>query len=367
MTCTPPWPTKWWADVSAFADAAGAVVPVSDTAAAAAAEHQLRLTKPPGALGRLESAGIQLAAIAGQSPPPVPEPGAVAVFAGDHGVLAEGVSPWPAEVTAQMVANFCAGGAAINVLARHAGARVVVVDVGVASVLPEAEGLVRAKVRAGTGNLAVEPAMTVDEARAALDVGASVAASLVADGARALITGEMGIGNTTPSAALIAAFTGRPAAEVTGRGTGIDDAMLHQKLLVVERGLARLSAAPAAGALEVLAEVGGLEIAALAGFIVGGAAARVPVVVDGVIACAAALAASALVPDALGYCVAGHRSTEPGATAALAFLGLVPLLDLELRLGEGSGACLALPVLQASAKILREMATFDSAGVTAKH
>jgi nicotinate-nucleotide--dimethylbenzimidazole phosphoribosyltransferase len=351
--------------VSAFEAAAGAVVPVSSSAASAAAEHHLRLTKPPGALGRLESAGIQLAAIAAESPPPVPTPGAVAVFAGDHGVLAEGVTPWPAEVTAQMVANFCAGGAAINVLARHAGARVVVVDVGVASDLPPADGLVQAKVRAGTGNLAVEPAMTVDEARAALDVGASVARSLIADGARALITGEMGIGNTTPSAALIAAFTGRPAAEVTGRGTGIDDAMLRQKRLVVERGLARL--APSAAPLEVLAEVGGLEIAALAGFIVGGAAARVPVVVDGVIACAAALAASALVPDVLGYCVAGHRSTEPGAAAALAFLGLVPLLDLELRLGEGSGACLALPVLQAAAKILREMATFDSAGVTAKH
>ena len=352
--------------MGAFADAAGAIVPPSDAAARAAAEHHLRLTKPPGALGRLEAAGIQLAAIAGECPPPVPEPAAVAVFAGDHGVLAEGVSPWPVEVTGQMVANFCAGGAAINVLARHAGARVVVVDVGVATHVPDHPSLVAARVRPGTGNLAVEPAMSRDEAEQALDAGAQVARRLVDEGARALVTGDMGIGNTTPSAALIAAFTGRPAAEVTGRGTGIDDATLHQKLLVVQRGLERTQAAGAADPLDVIAHLGGLEIAALAGFIVGGAAARVPVVVDGVIACAAALAAAALAPAALGYCVAGHRSTEPGASAALAHLGLEPLLDLELRLGEGSGACLAVPVLQAAAKILREMATFDSAGVSAK-
>lgn len=345
------------------------VAAVDAAAAAAAREHHLRLTKPPGALGRLEDAGVQLAAIAGESPPPVPSPAAVAVFAGDHGVLAEGVSPWPAEVTAQMVTNFCSGGAAINVLARHAGARVVVVDVGVASELAPHESLVSARVRAGTANLAVGPAMSVEEARAAFEVGVTVAGRLVDEGARCLVTGEMGIGNTTPSAALIAVFTGLPAAAVTGRGTGIDDSMLRQKLLVVERAVARLAGrggAAAASPMEVLAEVGGLEIAALAGFIVGGAARRVPVVVDGVIACAAALAAAAIEPNALGYCVAGHRSSEPGASAALAHLGLVPLLDLDLRLGEGSGACLAVPVLQAAAKILREMATFDAAGVTSK-
>ena len=341
------------------------LIAAPDAAAAAAArEHHLRLTKPPGALGRLEDAGVQLAAIAGESPPPVPSPAAVAVFAGDHGVLAEGVSPWPVEVTAQMVANFCSGGAAINVLARHAGARVVVVDVGVASELAPHESLVSARVRPGTANLAVGPAMSVDEAGAAFEVGVTVAGRLVDEGARCLVTGEMGIGNTTPSAALIAVFTGLPAAAVTGRGTGIDDAMLRQKVLVVERAVRRV--APDAGPMEVLAEVGGLEIAALAGFIVGGAARRVPVVVDGVIACAAALAAVAIEPNALGYCVAGHRSSEPGASAALAHLGLVPLLDLDLRLGEGSGACLAVPVLQAAAKILREMATFDAAGVTSK-
>jgi nicotinate-nucleotide--dimethylbenzimidazole phosphoribosyltransferase len=348
---------------SAFEEAAAKLRPVDEGAAVAARQLHLSLTKPPGSLGRLEDAGVQLAAIAGTCPPPVPEPAAVAVFAGDHGVLAEGVSPWPAEVTAQMVANFCAGGAAINVLARHAGASVTVVDVGVASPLDPHPNLVLAKVRAGTGNLAVEPAMSLDEAQQALDVGAQLAATLVAQGARCLITGDMGIGNTTPSAALIAAFTGRSAAQVTGRGTGIDDDMWARKVEVVDAGLARTGAD---GALATLASLGGLEHAALAGFMVGGAAAGVPVVIDGVIACSALLAAVALAPDVLGYCIAGHRSSEPGAGAALAHLGLVPVLDLELRLGEGSGACLAVPVVQAAAKIMREMATFDSAGVSSK-
>jgi len=346
-----------------------AVAPLDEAAMAAARAHQDRLTKPRGSLGRLEAAGTQLAGISGECPPPVPEPVAVAVFAGDHGVLAEGVTPWPAEVTAQMVLNFCSGGAAINVLARHVGAEVVVVDVGVAGRLAPAPGLIDAKVRPGTANLAVEPAMTLEEAAAALDVGASVAADLVARGFRCLVTGDMGIGNTTPSAALIAAFTGRPAVEVTGRGTGIDDAMWARKVAVVERALVRARAQGMDAAQDprgALASLGGLEIAALAGFVVGGAAARVPVVVDGVIAGAALLAALALAPACAGYCVAGHRSVEPGAGAALAHAGLQPLLDLDLRLGEGTGACLAVPVLQASAKVLREMATFDSAGVTEK-
>ncbi|MDQ1443620.1 MAG: nicotinate-nucleotide--dimethylbenzimidazole phosphoribosyltransferase, partial [Acidimicrobiaceae bacterium] len=249
-----------------FEECAAAVVPVDERAARAAAELHLRLTKPPGALGRLETAGVQLAAIAGQSPPPVPEPAAVAVFAGDHGVLVEGVSPWPAEVTAQMLANFAAGGAAINVLARHAGARVVVVDVGVATPYEPHPGIVDANVRKGTGNMAREPALTGDEARAALDVGASMAARLVDEGARALITGEMGIGNTTPSAALIAAFTGSPPADVTGRGTGIDDQTLVHKVAVIERALARhAGTATADDPIDTLASLGGLELAALAG------------------------------------------------------------------------------------------------------
>jgi nicotinate-nucleotide--dimethylbenzimidazole phosphoribosyltransferase len=312
--------------------------------------------------------GIRLAAIARVSPPPVPEPATVTVFAADHGVLAEGVSPWPREVTAQMVANFCAGGAAINVLAAATGARVVVVDVGVAAALDPAPGLVDRKVRPGTANLAVEPAMSVAEARAALDAGARTAAEAVAAGARSLATGDMGIGNTTPAAALVAAFCGRPPVEVTGRGTGIDDATWARKVAVVERALARAAADGALGGdpVAVLASLGGLEIAALAGFVVGGAAARVPVVVDGVIALAGVLVATALAPAALPYCLAGHRSSEPGATVALAHLGLEPLLDLGLRLGEGTGACLALPLLSASARVLNEMATFDAAGVSDK-
>jgi nicotinate-nucleotide--dimethylbenzimidazole phosphoribosyltransferase len=219
-------------------------------------------------------------------------------------------------------------------------------------------------VRAGTGNIAREPAMTIAEARHALDIGAAVAARLVDDGAACLVTGDMGIGNTTPSAALVAAFTGRGAKEVTGRGTGIDDPTLARKVAAVDAALARTPRRDDPRA--VLASLGGLEIAALAGFVVGGAAARVPVVVDGVIAGAALLTAAQLAPGAVPFCFAGHRSTEPAARVILETLGLEPILDLELRLGEGTGACLALPVLEAAARILGEMATFDSAGVTDK-
>jgi nicotinate-nucleotide--dimethylbenzimidazole phosphoribosyltransferase len=243
---------------------------------------------------------------------------------------------------------------------------VVVVDVGVSTPLPAglpSETLVEARIRPGTGNIAVEAAMTLDEARAALDVGTTLASRLVTEGAGCLITGEMGIGNTTPSAALIAALCGRSPAEVTGPGAGLDEQSVRRKVRTVERALARIDTNDP---LEILAAVGGLEIAALAGFVVGGAASRVPVLVDGVIACAAAVVAHALVPEVAGYLMAGHRSTEPAATIALAHLDLEPILQLELRLGEGTGACLAVPVVVASARILREMATFDSAGVTDK-
>ena len=354
--------------MSSYRQAAGVIAPISEEAAAATAAHLDRLTKPPGSLGRLEQAAIQLSGITGQSPPPVPSPGVVTVFAGDHGVLAEGVTPWPQEVTTQMVANFCAGGAAINVLARHVGATVVVVDVGVAGDLEDAPGLVKAKVAAGTANLANEAAMTIEQCEQALDTGARLAAEQIAAGARCLITGDMGIGNTTPSAALVAAFTGRSAVEVTGRGTGIDDDYYARKVSVVERALQRQRYASGglSEPLSVLASLGGLEIAALAGYIIGGAAGRVPVLIDGVIAVAALLSADALAPGVLLYCFGGHRSVEPGASAGLQALGLAPMLDLDLRLGEGTGACLALPVLQAAAKITAEMATFDSAGVTEK-
>jgi nicotinate-nucleotide--dimethylbenzimidazole phosphoribosyltransferase len=270
-----------------------------------------------------------------------------------------------------MVANFVAGGAAISVLARQSGANLIVVDVGVATDLSAlgldgAPGLRRRRVRAGTGNLAVEPAMTEEEARRALDVGAETATELLEGGARCLVTGEMGIGSTTPAAALIAACTGVSPVQVTGRGTGIDDATLAHKVAVIQQALLLHASALDDGPLALLAAVGGLEIAALVGFIVGGAAARVPVVVDGVIADAALLVAVSLVPEVVGFCIAGHRSAEPGATAVLDHLGLDAVLDLGMRLGEGSGACLALPVIEASARLLGEMATFDSAGVTEK-
>jgi nicotinate-nucleotide--dimethylbenzimidazole phosphoribosyltransferase len=348
-----------------FFEACASVTPVDAGAAAAAAQHQDRLTKPRGALGRVEEIGIQLCAIAGVCPPPVPEPVTVAVFAGDHGVVGAGVTPWPQEVTAQMVANFCAGGAAINVLARHVGAEVVVVDVGVATPIPtDSAALVRRNVAAGTRNLAVEAAMSAAQATTALDIGVEVARTAVAGGARMLVTGDMGIGNTTAAAALIAARSGRKARDVTGRGTGIDDATLAHKSAVIEDALSRL--APDAGPLVVLAELGGLEIAALCGFIVGAASRRVPVVVDGVIAGAAALMAAAFCPDVVGYFIVGHRSSEPGSSVVLDELGVSPVLDLDMRLGEGTGAALAVPIVQAAAKILREMATFDSAGVSDK-
>ena len=342
-------------------DAVATVAPLDDAAVAAARARLDRLTKPPGSLGRLEDLAAQLAGIAGACPPPVPVRPAVAVFAADHGVVASGVTPWPQEVTAQMLANFVAGGAAINVIARQVGAAVRVVDVGVAG---DVRGLARVehrKVRAGTADLAVTAAMTADEARRALDVGGDVAAALVDDGHDLLVTGDMGIGNTTASAAVIAALTRRPPGSVTGRGTGIDDATLRRKTEVVAAATARLGGR--VDPVSVLAEVGGLEIAALAGFVLGAAAAGRPVIVDGVIALAGLLVADALAPGVAARCVAGHRSTEPGATAVLEHLGLDPVLDLSMRLGEGTGACLAVPIVQAAARLLAEMATFDEAAV----
>jgi nicotinate-nucleotide--dimethylbenzimidazole phosphoribosyltransferase len=340
----------------------GEIGPLDGAAMAAARALQARLTKPAGSLGALEELSVRLAGLAGTCPPPVPEPAAVAVFAGDHGVHAEGVTPWPQEVTAQMVANFLAGGAVVNAFARQAGATVTVVDVGVASPVGPAPGLVSAKVRAGTRNLAREPALTRDEALAAVRVGADVAERLVAGGARALVTGDMGIANTTPAAALVAAFTGADAAAATGRGTGVDDETWARKVDVVRRALER----PRGDAVDTLAALGGLEHAALVGFVLKGAALRVPVVLDGVSATAAALAAAAVAPNALGAMVAGHRSAEPGATLALAHLGLEPLVDLGLRLGEGTGAVLALPIVASAVRVLHEVATFDSAGVAKK-
>ena len=329
-----------------------------------AEQHQDRLTKPRGSLGELEAVSVQLAGLAGVDPPPLPEPAVVAVFAADHGVHAHGVSPWPQEVTAQMAANLSTGGAVVNALAAQNGARVVVVDVGVAADL-SALDLLHRKVAPGTADLLTAPAMTREQAVAAIEVGIDVAEQLVADGAGCLLTGDMGIANTTASAALVAALLGLPAEEVTGRGTGIDDAALAHKTSVVRRSL-ELHRPDPGDPLAVLAAVGGLEHAALAGFVLAGSALRVPVVLDGVIAGAAALVAGALHPYALVACLAGHRSAEPGHARALAALGLRPLIDLDLRLGEGSGAVLALPLVQCAARVLREVATFDSAGVSDK-
>jgi nicotinate-nucleotide--dimethylbenzimidazole phosphoribosyltransferase len=262
-----------------------------------------------------------------------------------------------------MVANFLAGGAAVNALAAQVGAEIRVVDVGVAAELPTAPGLLARKIRPGTADMTAGPAMTADEARRAVEAGAQTARDLVKAGHRCLLTGDMGIANTTASAALVAVFTHAEPSLVTGRGTGIDDPTWVRKVDVVRRALARHDPDPG-DPLGVLAAIGGLEHAALAGFMLEGAALRVPVVLDGVIACAAALAARALAPDVTACLIAGHLSTEPGAGRALDALGLRPLLDLGMRLGEGSGAVLALPVVVAAARVLRDVATFDSAGVS---
>jgi nicotinate-nucleotide--dimethylbenzimidazole phosphoribosyltransferase len=348
-----------------LADTTADIAPVDRVAMQEARERQDRLTKPPGSLGELEHLSVRLAGIAAQCPPPLPEPAVIAVFAGDHGVHAQRVTPWPQEVTAQMVANFLASGAVVNAFAAAVGAEVCVVDVGVKDDLAAAPGLLLRKVRHGTADMTAGPAMTRDEAVRGVETGIEVAGQLIAAGNNCLITGDMGIANTTPSAALVAAFTGADPAEVTGRGTGVDDETLARKIEAVRSALALHQPDPA-DPVGVLAAVGGLEHAALAGFMLGAAAARVPVLLDGVIACSAALAARAMAANVTDYLVAGHLSTEPGAGVALAALGLRPLLSLDLRLGEGSGAALALPIVAAAARLLRDVATFDSAGVSGK-
>jgi nicotinate-nucleotide--dimethylbenzimidazole phosphoribosyltransferase len=351
--------------VSLLDEVRAAVRPLDADAMAAARQRQAIMTKPAGSLGLLEDLSVQLAGLAGCCPPPPPEPAAVAVFAADHGVHAQGVTPWPQEVTAQMVANFLAGGAVVNAFAAQAGAEVVVVDVGVNADLDQVPGLLPRKIGRGTRDFTTGPAMGREQALAAVGVGIEVARDLVVAGNRCLLTGDMGITNTTASAALIAAFTGHDPAAVTGRGTGVDPETLARKVDVVRRGL-MLHRPDPADPVGVLAAFGGYEHAALAGFIIGAAALRVPVILDGVIAGAAALAACALAPDAAGCLVAGHRSVEPGHARSLEHLGLRPLVDLELRLGEGTGALLALPIVQSACRALRDVATFDSAGVTEK-
>ncbi|MEC4017079.1 nicotinate-nucleotide--dimethylbenzimidazole phosphoribosyltransferase [Streptomyces sp. H27-D2] len=339
--------------------------PLDAKALGEAWDRQKRMTKPAGALGILEIIAAQLSGLSRQCPPPIPEPAAVAIFAGDHGVHAQGVTPWPQEVTAQMVANFLGGGAVCNAFANQVGAEVCVIDVGVAGELPSTPGLLPRKVRHGTADLSVGPAMSREEVLRAIEVGIETARDLVAAGNKALITGEMGIANTTVSAALICVYTGSDPAEVTGRGTGINDETHARKIDVVRRAL-ELHQPDPADPVGVLSAIGGLEHAALVGLVLGGASLRTPVILDGVSAGAAALVARAIAPEALAACIAGHRSAEPGHVAALNKLGLRPLIDLDLRLGEGTGALLALPVVQSAARAMHEVATFDSAGVTEK-
>ncbi|MEV4443217.1 nicotinate-nucleotide--dimethylbenzimidazole phosphoribosyltransferase [Streptomyces sp. NPDC049577] len=339
--------------------------PLDAKALGEAWERQKRMTKPSGALGMLEIISAQLCGLSRKCPPPIPEPAAVAIFAGDHGVHAQGVTAWPQEVTSQMVGNFLGGGAVCNAFANQVGAEVCVVDVGVAGELPSTPGLLPRKIRPGTHDFTTGPAMTREEALRALEVGIETARDLVTAGNKALLTGEMGIANTTVSAALIAVYTGADPAEITGRGTGINDEMHARKIDVVRRAL-ELHQPDPNDPIGVLAAVGGLEHAALVGLILGGASLRTPVILDGVSAGAAALVARAIAPEALAACIAGHRSAEPGHVAALTKLGLRPLVDLDLRLGEGTGALLALPVVQSAARAMHEVATFDTAGVAEK-
>ncbi|WP_406370375.1 nicotinate-nucleotide--dimethylbenzimidazole phosphoribosyltransferase [Streptomyces sp. NBC_00647] len=348
-----------------LAETVSNIRPLDAKALGEAWERQKRMTKPAGALGMLEIISAQLSGLSRMCPPPIPEPAAVAIFAGDHGVHAQGVTPWPQEVTGQMVANFLGGGAVCNAFANQVGAEVCVIDVGVASDLPATPGLLPRKVRAGTADMTTGPAMTREEAIAALEVGIETARDLVAAGNKALLTGEMGIANTTASAALISVFTGADPAEVTGRGTGINDETLARKTEVVRRAIDFHQPDPA-DPIGVLAAIGGLEHAAMVGLLLGGASLRTPVILDGVSAGAAALVARAIAPEVLAACIAGHRSAEPGHVAALNKLGLRPLIDLDLRLGEGTGALLALPIVQSAARAMHEVATFDSAGVTEK-
>ncbi|MBI4603452.1 MAG: nicotinate-nucleotide--dimethylbenzimidazole phosphoribosyltransferase [Planctomycetes bacterium] len=347
------------------------IPPIDAAAQDLARARQATLTKPPGSLGRLEELSAQLAGIQGTPHPSVARR-AVIVMAADHGVAEEGVSAYPQEVTRQMVANFLHGGAAINVLARQAGARVTVINIGVRGPLPLAGDALEEhkpvtgfdrRIAAGTANMTREPAMSRGQAEASICVGLEAVGLETSQGLDVLATGDMGIANTTASAAIAAAITGRPVAEVTGRGTGVEGAAFARKVRTVELALEVNHPDPRDG-IDVLSKVGGLEIGGLVGVILGAAAKRIPVVLDGFISGAAALIACALRPEARAYLIASHRSAEAGHRAVLEYLGLEPLLDLRLRLGEGTGAVLALQLLEAAVRTLREMATFAEANVT---
>jgi nicotinate-nucleotide--dimethylbenzimidazole phosphoribosyltransferase len=320
------------------------------------------LTKPKGSLGRLEDLVVELAEMTGERFPEVTPPGVI-VFAADHGIVGEGVSAYPQEVTAQMVANFLEGGSAINVLSRSIGAKLAIVDVGVAADV-RGEGLIQRKLIRGTKNFLVEDAMSRREVLRAVEVGKQVAAEMIEkDGVKCLIPGEMGIGNTTASSAVLAALSGESAGTVTGAGTGISEDEIVHKTRVIEKALARRRPDPE-DAVDVLAKVGGPEITAMGGAILAAAVRRIPVLLDGFISTTAAAAAVRMVPEAKEYLIASHRSAETGHEFALGLLEKRALLDVGMRLGEGSGAALAFPILTAACRLLKEMATFESAGVS---
>ncbi len=339
-----------------------AIRPLDADAAEAARARQDSLTKPLGSLGRLEALSVQVAGITGKARPVIKEK-AVITCAGDHGVVAQGVSAYPQDVTPEMVYNFLNGGAAINVLARHIGARVVVVDAGVAADFEPHPGLLIKKVAHGTADMAVGPAMTREQAIQAIEVGIEAVEAEIARGLDIVGTGDMGIGNTTPSSAIAAVFTGLSVAELTGRGTGLDDEQLTHKVAVIEQALAVNRPDPT-DAIDVLSKVGGFEIGAIAGVILGAAAHRIPVVVDGFISTAGALIAGGVAPLSCEYMIASHASVEIGHRAMMTHLGVKPCLEFDMRLGEGTGAALVMGIVEAACKILDEMATFEAAGVS---
>lgn len=339
-----------------------AIKPVSEEWYAVAQKHLDNLTKPPGSLGRLEEFARRLVAITENRKPSLDKK-VIFTLAGDHGVVAEGVSAYPKEVTPQMVFNFLRGGAGINVLARHAGSEIVVVDIGVDHDFGEVEGLLNMKVMKGTRNFAKGPAMTRDEAMKCVESGIELANGYAKKGYRIIGTGDMGIGNTTPSSAIASVLTGTPVSEVTGRGTGISDEALLRKIKVIEDAI-RLNKPDPKDAIDVLSKVGGTEIGGIAGVILGAASNRIPVIIDGFISTAGALVAYTIEPAVGDYMFAAHNSVEKGHRVMLERMGLTPIVDLGLRLGEGTGAALAMLMIEAGLKIYKEMATFQEAGVS---
>ena len=338
------------------------VAAVKDSLASEAQKHLNNLTKPPGSLGRLEEFAKRIVAITGERMP-VLDKKVIFTFAGDHGITEEGVSAYPKEVTPQMVFNFLRGGAGINVLARQAGAEVVVVDIGVDYDFANAAGLVSRKVVHGTANMTKGPAMTRQQAEQCMQVGIDLASEYANKGYHIFGTGDMGIGNTTPSSAIASVLTKTPVADVTGRGTGISEQSLRNKITVIEKSIA-LNRPDPKDPIDVLAKVGGAEIGGIAGLILGASSERVPVVVDGFISTAGAMIAYEIEPKTADYMFSGHSSVEIGQKAMLRRIGLAPILDLDLRLGEGTGAALAMMMIEAGTRIYREMATFGEAGVS---